>query len=154
MIESLHIENIAVVRSLDVDLSRGMTVLTGETGAGKSIIIDSLNLLLGGRADRELIRNGESRGEVSALFSEIPEGAVALLTELGFSCPDGTLMQNWGTRDFEHAPDKEKALAFVAKMTKFYREEAKPFLYNGRMIDGLPVECGFAPFGHNLPEIL
>ena len=92
MIESLHIENIAVVKSLDVDFSKGMTVLTGETGAGKSIIIDSLNLLLGGRADRELIRNGESRGEVSALFSEIPEGAAALLAELGFSCPDGTLM--------------------------------------------------------------
>lgn len=92
MIESLHIENIAVVKSLDVDLSDGMTVLTGETGAGKSIIIDSLNLLLGGRADRELIRNGESRGEVSALFSKIPEGAMSILSELGFSCSDGTVM--------------------------------------------------------------
>jgi len=69
-------------------------------------------------------------------------------------CPDGRLMQNWGTRDFEHAPDKEKALSFVAKMTKFYREEAKPFLYNGRMIEGLSVECELAPFGHNLPKIL
>ena len=69
-------------------------------------------------------------------------------------CPDGTLMQNWGTRDFAHAPDKEKTLAFVAKMTKFYHETAKPFLYNGRMIEGLPVECATAPFGHNLPQIL
>ena len=69
-------------------------------------------------------------------------------------CPDGTLMQNWGTRDFDHAPDKEKALAFIARMTKFYREEAKPFLYNGRMIEGLRITCGLAPFGHNLPEIL
>ena len=69
-----------------------MTVLTGETGAGKSIIIDSLNLLLGGRADRELIRNGESRGEVSALFSDIPTEAANTLAELGFSAPDGTLM--------------------------------------------------------------
>ncbi|MBQ8850615.1 MAG: DNA repair protein RecN [Clostridia bacterium] len=92
MIESLHIENIAVVKSLDVDFGKGMTVLTGETGAGKSIIIDSLNLLLGGRADKEFIRNGETRGEVSALFSDIPEGTSALLSELGFSAPDGTLM--------------------------------------------------------------
>ena len=69
-------------------------------------------------------------------------------------CPDGSLMQNWGTRDFEHAPDKEKALAFVARMTRFYREEAKPYLYNGRMIAGLPVECEAAPFGHRLPKIL
>lgn len=95
----------------------------------------------------------------------IPTGMDTLRYRMGYSfsigdcmtvvlCPDGTLMQNWGTRDFEHAPDKEKALAFVARMTKFYREEAKPYLYNGRMIEGLPVECGFAPFGHNLPEIL
>ena len=92
MIESLHIENIAVVKSLDIDFSGGMTALTGETGAGKSIIIDSLNLLLGGRADKELIRNGETRGEVSALFSNIPESALNVLGELGFSAPDGTLM--------------------------------------------------------------
>ena len=92
MIESLHIENIAVVKSLDIDFGGGMTALTGETGAGKSIIIDSLSLLLGGRADKELIRNGETRGEVSAVFSNIPAGAVALLEELGFSAPDGTVM--------------------------------------------------------------
>ena len=84
MIESLHIENIAVIKSLDVDFESGMTVLSGETGAGKSIIIDSLNLLLGCRADRELIRNGETKAEVSALFSRLPEGAKAKLSSLGF----------------------------------------------------------------------
>lgn len=68
--------------------------------------------------------------------------------------PDGQLMQNWGTRDFDHAPDKEKTLAFVANMTRFYREEAKPFLYDGRMIQGLPVVCEDAPFGYQLPKIL
>ncbi len=92
MIESLHIENIAVVKSLDIELSRGMTVLTGETGAGKSMIIDSLSLLLGGRADKELIRNGESRGEVSAVFTHIPPSARALLADMGFSDEDGTVM--------------------------------------------------------------
>lgn len=95
----------------------------------------------------------------------IPTGMDTLRYRMGYSfsigdcmtvvlCPDGTLMQNWGTRDFEHAPDREKALAFVGAMTKFYREQAKPYLYNGRMTRGLPVECGTAPFGHNLPEIL
>ncbi|MBE6891620.1 MAG: hypothetical protein E7481_06295 [Ruminococcaceae bacterium] len=68
--------------------------------------------------------------------------------------PDGDLMSSWGTRDFEHAPDKEKAMAFVANMTRFYREKAKQYLYNGRMIAGLPVECEMASYGHNLPEIL
>ena len=72
MIESLHIENIAVVKSLDVDFGEGLTVLSGETGAGKSIIIDSLNLLLGGRADKELIRTGETRAEVSAVLMQLP----------------------------------------------------------------------------------
>ena len=92
MIESLHIENIAVVKNLDVDFGEGMTVLSGETGAGKSIIIDSLNLLLGGRADKELIRTGENRAEVSAVFGRLPEGAITLLSELGFEVTDGTLM--------------------------------------------------------------
>ena len=72
MITSLHIENIAVVKSLDIEIGSGFTVLTGETGAGKSIIIDSLNLLLGCRADKELIRSGEEKALVSAICSAVP----------------------------------------------------------------------------------
>ena len=60
MLQSLHIENVAVIKNLDLDFNGGFTALTGETGAGKSIIIDSINLLLGAKADRELIRTGES----------------------------------------------------------------------------------------------
>lgn len=92
MIGSLHIENIAVVKSLDVEFGGGMTVLSGETGAGKSIIIDSLGLLLGAKADKELIRNGEDSANVSAVFTEIGEGVRALLLELGFESEDGTVM--------------------------------------------------------------
>ncbi len=91
MIQSLHIENIAVVKALDIDFSSGMTVLSGETGAGKSIIIDSLGLLLGAKSDRELIRSGESRALVSALFSDIGEGAAQKLAEMGFETEDGTV---------------------------------------------------------------
>jgi DNA repair protein RecN (Recombination protein N) len=92
MIESLHIENIAVVRSLDIDLSEGFTVLTGETGAGKSIIIDSLGLLLGSRADKELIRTGESRALVSAVFSGLSQDVINCFAELGFDISDGSVM--------------------------------------------------------------
>lgn len=92
MIESLHIENIAVVKTLDVDLHSGLTVLSGETGAGKSIIIDSLGLLLGARADRELIRSGEDRGEVSAVFSGLSQNTCAILSELGFDSSEDSLM--------------------------------------------------------------
>ena len=92
MIASLHIENVAVVKRLDVDFHSGMTVLSGETGAGKSIIIDSLNLLLGGRADRELIRTGEERCQVSAVFDGLSEKTFSLLSELGFDDQEGSLM--------------------------------------------------------------
>ena len=84
MLASLHIENIAVIKSLDVDLSGGFTALTGETGAGKSIIIDSINLLTGGRASRELVRTGEHRAMVSGVFCELPNETLTTLTELGF----------------------------------------------------------------------
>ena len=92
MIRGLHIENIAVVKNLDIDLCGGFNVLTGETGAGKSIIIDSLNLLLGSRADRELIRRGEDTALVSALFEDVGESTKALLSEMGFECEDDSVM--------------------------------------------------------------
>ncbi len=92
MIESLHIENIAVVKSLDLDFGEGLTVLSGETGAGKSIIMDSLGLLLGNRAEKELIRTGEERAEVSAVFSALSRETLTLLEELGFSVSDGSVM--------------------------------------------------------------
>ena len=85
MLTSLHIENIAVIRCADIDLSRGFTVLTGETGAGKSIIIDSINFLMGNRTGRELIRNGETTALVSALFTDIPDEIKISLEDLGLS---------------------------------------------------------------------
>ena len=69
MLSSIHIENIAVIKSIDLDFSKGFNVMTGQTGAGKSIIIDSLNLVLGARADKELIRSGENKAFVSAVFT-------------------------------------------------------------------------------------
>jgi DNA repair protein RecN (Recombination protein N) len=69
MLQSLHIENIAVIKNIDLDFSDGFMVISGETGAGKSIIIDSINLILGAKADKELIRHGESVATVSASFS-------------------------------------------------------------------------------------
>lgn len=92
MLRSLHIENIAVIRSADVDFREGLSVLTGETGAGKSMIIDSINLLLGNRVSREMIRSGENRAVVGAVFEQLSESTVHALEELGFSCEDGALM--------------------------------------------------------------
>ena len=92
MLQSLHIENIAVIKTLDLDLREGFSVLSGETGAGKSLILDSLNLLLGNRVSRELIRTGETTAKVSAVFTGLPAATAAAVEEMGFSCEDGALM--------------------------------------------------------------
>lgn len=91
MLQSLHIENAAVIKSLDLDLSHEFSVLSGETGAGKSIIIDSINLLSGNRVSRDLIRTGEEKATVSAVFSECGPEVQALLDDYGIEC-DGTVM--------------------------------------------------------------
>ena len=87
MLFSLHIENIAVIKNVDIDFSSGFMALTGETGAGKSIIIDSINLLLGKKAERELIRSGESQAMVSGLFGSLSDAAQKALSESGIT-PD------------------------------------------------------------------
>jgi DNA repair protein RecN (Recombination protein N) len=83
MLKLLRINNIALIRELEVELGPGLTLLTGETGAGKSIVIDALSLLLGERASPELIRSGEERASVEAVFEVA--AAAAILEERGLS---------------------------------------------------------------------
>ncbi len=71
MLKSLHIENIAVIKECGVDFPPGFSVITGETGAGKSILVDSIGLLLGGRTKKDIIRTGSDRASVSAVMSDI-----------------------------------------------------------------------------------
>lgn len=93
MLTHLHIENIAVIKCVDIAFGEGLTVLTGETGAGKSILIDSVNLLLGGKFSREIIRTGESRAVVSGVFECLSDECIAALSELGYAPDeDGTLL--------------------------------------------------------------
>ena len=73
MLSLLHIENIAVIESADISFDRGFNVLTGETGAGKSIGIDAISAILGERAYRDMIRTGTERASVRAVFTEVPE---------------------------------------------------------------------------------
>ena len=88
MLLSLHIENIAVIKCVDFEFDKGFMVLTGETGAGKSIVIDSINLLLGAKAERELIRTGEDAATVSGLFGNLSAYTLSRLEELGVSPDD------------------------------------------------------------------
>ena len=92
MLRLLHIENIAIIERVDIDFSTGFTVLTGETGAGKSIIIDAIGAIMGQRTSRDLIRNGAKKGCVSAVFDSISPLMSEKLTEMGIECEeDGTL---------------------------------------------------------------
>ena len=73
MLSLLHIENIAVIERADISFDRGFNVLTGETGAGKSIVIDAISAILGERAYRDMIRTGTTKASVRAVFTEVPE---------------------------------------------------------------------------------
>jgi len=93
MLLELTIENIALIESLRIEFAAGFNVLTGETGAGKSIVVDSVNLALGGRADRDIIRTGTEKGCVQALFDiSKNEGAMAYAREQGIDVEDGLIV--------------------------------------------------------------
>ena len=113
LLSSLHIENIAVIKSADIDFTGGFTVLTGETGAGKSIIIDSINLICGAKQSRDLVRNGEDTAEVSAVFSDISDDALGGIAELGI------------------VPDEDGVLMFARTLTSAGKSTAR---CNGRVI--------------------
>ena len=93
MLLSLYIENIAVIRRLSVDFTSGFTALTGETGAGKSVILESVKLLLGGKADRELIRYGEESASVSAVFGSLGAAAENALVSSGIELDEDGSVQ-------------------------------------------------------------
>ena len=91
MLEALHIENVAVIRCADISFSSGFSVLSGETGAGKSILIDSIGFLLGKRGGRELLRTGTPRATVTALFSGIDARTCERLSAEGIDAEGGEL---------------------------------------------------------------
>lgn len=88
MLKSLHIENIAVIEQTDIDFSQGFNVLTGETGAGKSIIIDAINAVLGERTSKELIRTGCDTATVSAVFCNLSVYAKKAIEDSGYDVDD------------------------------------------------------------------
>ena len=73
MLSLLHIENIAVIECADISFDSGFNILTGETGAGKSIVIDAISAIIGERAYRDMIRTGTTKASVRAIFTNVPE---------------------------------------------------------------------------------
>ena len=92
MLTNLYIENIAVIEKSNIDFTDGLNVLTGETGAGKSIVIDAINAVLGKRSSRGMIRTGADAAYVSATFEELSELVHKKLAAMGYSAEDGSLI--------------------------------------------------------------
>ena len=92
MLTNLYIENIAVIEKTSIDFDGGLNILTGETGAGKSIVIDSINAVLGSRTSRDLIRNGCETAFVSAEFTDPSPRVCQVLEEYGFAPEDGVVI--------------------------------------------------------------
>jgi len=92
MLQSIHIENVALIKKLDIDLTPAFCAFTGETGAGKSIIIDSINVLCGAKVSKELIRNGEEYLLVEGVFCDIGDRVLTKCNELGISIDDDGLL--------------------------------------------------------------
>ncbi|MBQ8623501.1 MAG: DNA repair protein RecN [Oscillospiraceae bacterium] len=88
MLKELHIENLAVIEKATIELGDKLNVFTGETGAGKSILIGGINAVLGQRISKDIVRTGTDKAFVTAVFSDIPNSVIGKLSELGFACDD------------------------------------------------------------------
>ncbi|PKM62924.1 MAG: DNA repair protein RecN [Firmicutes bacterium HGW-Firmicutes-21] len=158
MLASVHIENIALIKNIDISFGGGFNVLTGETGAGKSIIIDALSLLCGARSDREIIRSGEDNALVEGVFTELGKETLALLAEQDIYpdedgllllqrrlSADGRTVARIGTRQVPASKLREAASVLIAihgqQDTQILADEQKQlilldnFAQNSALID-------------------
>ena len=92
MLSSLQIENVAVIQKAEVHFKPGLNVLTGETGAGKSILIDSINAILGNRTSKDLVRTGASKAVIRAAFEEVPGTVLDSLEKAGYERSDALML--------------------------------------------------------------
>ena len=93
MLRELSIENLAVIEKASIAFDDKLNVFTGETGAGKSILIGGINAILGGRVSKDIVRAGADKAVVTGLFDDLPQTVVDKLSENGFSVEDELLLQ-------------------------------------------------------------
>ena len=91
MLKELYIENLAVIRKANIEFDKNLNVFTGETGAGKSILINGINAVLGQRVTKDIVRSGMDKAYISAVFSDISDSVCKKLSDYGLSCDDRTV---------------------------------------------------------------
>mgnify|MGYP002530503161 CR=1 FL=1 len=84
MLLGLHVKNLALIEKAEVEFTGGLNILTGETGAGKSILIDSINAILGNRASKDLVRTGAAKAVIRAAFEDVPPAVLDSLEKAGY----------------------------------------------------------------------
>ena len=116
MLSLLHIENIAVIECADISFDSGFNILTGETGAGKSIVIDAISAIIGERAYRDMIRTGTNKASVRAIFTGVPE--LEWFAENGVSYDPETIIQREVYLDGKNVCRVNGALVTVSILRK------------------------------------
>ena len=109
MLSSLQIENVAVIQKAEVHFKPGLNVLTGETGAGKSILIDSINAILGNRTSKDLVRTGASKAVIRAAFEEVPGTVLDSLRRRATSARMSLMLSREITARAKHLPHQRNA---------------------------------------------
>lgn len=92
MLKELYIENLVVIEKATIKFSGGFNVFTGETGAGKSILINGINAILGQRVSKDIVRTGAKKSVINALFDDIDQDVISLLNEIGIECDDDSIV--------------------------------------------------------------
>ena len=126
MLTQLHIQNIAVIQKATIAFDAGFNVFTGETGAGKTILLSAIDAVLGERTSRDIIRTGEERAFVSALFEQIPEHARCILEQHGYEPEDGSVLIS---REMTEAGKNTCKINGMPATVAILREIAAPLIH-------------------------
>ena len=92
MLDKINIKNYILIDNLELDFANGLNIITGETGSGKSIVIEAISLALGSRADSAYVRTGKDKASIELLIDECPEACIPLMAENGISCEDNQII--------------------------------------------------------------
>ena len=136
MLQEIKVKNFAIIEDIEVKFNNKMTVLTGQTGAGKSLIIDAISLVLGARADLDMIRYGESESMISATFTNLPDATVEAINNLEsiIEASDAVMVARG---DLAVETEPEMVPLFQKKIIKLCNQLGKPVVTATHMLDSM-----------------